>query len=329
MRPRLTERTSATLAAALALVAGPLGAQPASRRLDVQVGRWARADGGQAASYAMRSSRRLVGPVQHGVGLHLLVDQRAGRRRAFYGAGYELTAWRASRGLAVYPVAGLALGLSTDSAGDEIAALWRVGAGLEWRPFAPLAFGVEGTYVVEDRGPRGWWRLGDAREGWRVAAGVTVHWRRGGRASGDGGRGARPELRPSRIEGRAAPVVETALEALGTPYAWGGSADNGFDCSGLIQYAYGRHGVSLPRRSRDQAQVGNGVPARLDALRAGDILAFNAAPGGGVTHVGLYVGDGLFIHSARDGVRVSVLSSGDPDGAHWLARWVGARRVLP
>lgn len=325
----MTERCGGALAVALAIAAGTLPAQ-SPRRLDVQLGQWARADGGRASSYALRSSRRLAGPVQHGVGVHVLVDDAAGRRRAFYGAGYELTAWRAHRGLALYPLAALTLGLSTDSTGDAVAALWRAGLGLEWRPFAPVALGVEGAYVVEDRGPRGFWRSEDARTGWRLAAGVTIHWRGGGGRTGDGRRGAPRELRrPNRVDGRAAPVVETALEALGTPYAWGGSADNGFDCSGLIQYAYGRHGVSLPRRSRDQAQVGEAVPALVDALRAGDILAFSAEPGGGVAHVGLYVGDGLFIHSARDGVRVSALSHEDPEGGHWLARWVSARRLLP
>jgi len=51
-------------------------------------------------------------------------------------------------------------------------------------------------------------------------------------------------------------VVQTAIESLGTPYTWGGTADNGFDCSGLIQYAYGQHGIRLPRMSRDQAHAG-------------------------------------------------------------------------
>ena len=317
------------MAAALLCVAGPLAGQGTTRRLDLQYGRWERDDGGAAASYAVRSSRRLVGPMTHGLAAQVLVDRHLGRRRAFYGAGYEVTAFRAVRGVALYPLAGVLLGLSTDSSGDEVAALWQIGGGIEWRPLRPFALGVEATYAAEDRGPRGFWRLEDARRGWRFAAGFTLHW--GG--SGASRRSARaPERsgmrRPARIEGAAAAVVATALDALGTPYAWGGTSDNGFDCSGLIQYAYGLHGVRLPRRSRDQAEVGEPVRLTPDALMAGDILAFSAQAGGGVTHVGLYVGDGLFLHSASDGVKLSALRADDPDGGYWLPRWVGARRIM-
>lgn len=315
---------------ALLVLADPLGAQGAPRRLDLQYGWWVRDDGGTAVSFAARSSRRLVGPVLHGLTAQVLVDRDLGRRLAFYGAGYELTAFRAERGIAVYPLAGVLLGLSTDSSGDELGALWRIGAGLEWRPLHPVALGVEGAYTVEDRGPRGFWRLGDSRAGWRFAFGVTAHWGGGG----SGGATARaagrtPVRRPGHVSGPAAAVVETALDALGTPYAWGGTSENGFDCSGLIQYAYGLHGVSLPRRSRDQAVMGEPVPRAPAALVPGDILAFSAQPGGAVTHVGLYVGDGLFLHSATDGVKLSALRADDPDGGYWLPRWVGVRRILP
>ncbi|HEX9893100.1 MAG TPA: C40 family peptidase, partial [Gemmatimonadales bacterium] len=132
---------------------------------------------------------------------------------------------------------------------------------------------------------------------------------------------ARPPVRPSA-------VVQTAVEVMGSPYLWGGSGANGFDCSGLIQYAYGRHGVLLPRRSQDQAKAGLLVPRDLADLLPGDILTFSATPGGPVTHVGLYLGDRRFIHSASDGVRLSLLSPEDPNGRHWWARWVGARRIL-
>jgi len=310
------------------MLASPLVAQGSPRRLDFQYGWWVRDDGGTAASYALRSGRRLVGPIDHGLTAQVMVDHDLGRRLAFYGAGYELTAFRAQRGIAIYPLAGVLLGLSTDSSGDELAALWRIGAGVEWRPFQPVALGVEGAYAVEDRGPRGFWRLADSREGWRFALGVTAHWGGGGgRATARAGERTAVR-RPDRIGGPAAGVVEAALDALGTPYTWGGTSENGFDCSGLIQYAYGLHGVSLPRRSRDQALAGEPVPRTPEALVAGDILAFSAEPGGSVTHVGLYVGDGLFLHSASDGVKLSALRPDDPDGGYWLPRWVGARRVL-
>jgi cell wall-associated NlpC family hydrolase len=124
-------------------------------------------------------------------------------------------------------------------------------------------------------------------------------------------------------------VVRTAIDAIGTPYRWGGSAGNGFDCSGLLQWAYSQQGVAIPRMSRDQAQAGTAVPPAIDALAPGDILLFAARPGSGVTHVGMYVGERKFIHSGAAGVQISLLDYSDTNGAYWLARWVGARRVVP
>jgi cell wall-associated NlpC family hydrolase len=124
-------------------------------------------------------------------------------------------------------------------------------------------------------------------------------------------------------------IVATATDVMGAPYLWGGSAGNGFDCSGLIQYAYREHGMVLPRRSVDQANAGQPVSRELDRLLPGDVLTFSERPGGSVTHVGMYLGDRRFIHSSTTGVRVDVLG---PDGAgsrYWWDRWVGARRLVP
>jgi len=118
-------------------------------------------------------------------------------------------------------------------------------------------------------------------------------------------------------------VVEVAFQAIGTPYEWGGTSANGFDCSGLIRYAYGRFGIDLPRISRDQLHMGSPVDLRLSALHPGDILGFSAVPGGVATHVGLYVGDGRFIHSSTSGVRVSDLSE-----PYWQSHLMAARRIL-
>jgi cell wall-associated NlpC family hydrolase len=126
----------------------------------------------------------------------------------------------------------------------------------------------------------------------------------------------------------AAAIVGTALSAMGTPYRWGGTGLDGFDCSGLIQYAFAQHGITLARRSTEQARAGTEVARELDALEPGDILTFAADPGGSVQHVGLYVGEGRFIHSARGGVQISELSAADPVGKWWFDRWMGARRLL-
>jgi cell wall-associated NlpC family hydrolase len=121
----------------------------------------------------------------------------------------------------------------------------------------------------------------------------------------------------------AASVVETALGAMGTPYQWGGNDANGFDCSGLIRFAYRQHGIELPRISRDQLREGVPVDPEVSVLRPGDVLGFSLEPGGEASHVGLYVGGGEFIHSSTSGVRVSTF-----ENPYWPVRFVGATRIL-
>jgi cell wall-associated NlpC family hydrolase len=124
-------------------------------------------------------------------------------------------------------------------------------------------------------------------------------------------------------------VVSTATDAMGRPYSWGGTGKDGggFDCSGLIQHAYGKHGIELPRTSAEQAKEGSAVSKSLGTLAPGDLLTFSNR-GGQVSHVGLYVGEGRFIHSASRGVQISILSDEDPYGRWWFRRWVGVRRII-
>ncbi len=124
-------------------------------------------------------------------------------------------------------------------------------------------------------------------------------------------------------------IIATATEAMGRPYTYGGTGEDGegFDCSGLIQYSYAKHGIELPRRSTDQAREGRKIERRLKLLSPADILTFSNH-GGKVSHVGLYIGDGRFIHSATRGVQVSILSPDDPYGRWWYKRWVGVRRIV-
>lgn len=98
-------------------------------------------------------------------------------------------------------------------------------------------------------------------------------------------------------------AVKLASQYLGVPYVWGGTSPSGFDCSGLVQYVYGRLGISLPRTS--QQQVGSGSPV-TGSLEPGDLLFFE--PGAdGPGHVGIYAGDNTFIEAPHTGANVRVM----------------------
>lgn len=125
--------------------------------------------------------------------------------------------------------------------------------------------------------------------------------------------------------GKVQSVLQRALTLLGTPYRWGGTdPDSGLDCSGLVGYVFRTAlGVDLPRVSRDMAASGEGqLISNRDELRQGDLVFFGAR--GRINHVGIYVGEGRFLHSPSTGkdVRVDSLTSG-----YWGGRFVQARRV--
>ncbi len=109
-----------------------------------------------------------------------------------------------------------------------------------------------------------------------------------------------------------------ALSYIGTPYVWAGAAPGGFDCSGLVMYAYSRVGVSLPHSSYALWNVGVSVPR--SQLESGDLVFFS-----GLGHVGIYIGGGQFVHAPHTGdiVKVSSIDSGS-----YAYSYVGARRVI-
>jgi peptidoglycan DL-endopeptidase CwlO len=113
-------------------------------------------------------------------------------------------------------------------------------------------------------------------------------------------------------------VVQYAKRFIGVRYVYGGSSPrSGFDCSGFVRYVYAHFGVSLPRSS--YAQFGDGRRVSRRSLRPGDLVFFD-----GVGHVGLYVGNGRFIHAPHTGTRVQISTL-----AGWYsARFSGARRLL-
>ena len=324
MRPR----TNRALVVVVVIAATPpLHAQQTGRDFDFLFGRWYQ--GNQSRSYELRTAVPLSGIFSHGLAAQVLIHDSLGRHRAFYGAGWQLQVLRHRSTFGPYAIAGVSLGLSTDTTAQDLAALWTVGGGVEWRPASRVAVGLETVYHLQDVGPRGFWRSAPgSRGGVAASLGLSLAIGPSGAARTRSASDRPPPEPPSNITGNAADVVRSALAALGTPYVWGGTAANGFDCSGLVQWAYRQHGIRLPRMSRDQASAGSLVTPVVDALHPGDILLFSAQPGGGVTHVGLYVGDQTFIHSSNDGVKLSRLEPEDPGGAWWVTRWVGARRVI-
>ena len=114
-------------------------------------------------------------------------------------------------------------------------------------------------------------------------------------------------------------VVGEAAQFVGVPYQWGGtSPTTGFDCSGLVQYVYGQLGVSLPRTSQEQANVGTPV-AGLAQAQPGDLVFYEPGPSG-PGHVGIYIGNGKMIDAPHTGTSVQVQAVGQPSEI---------RRVLP
>ncbi|WP_243312674.1 C40 family peptidase [Fundidesulfovibrio agrisoli] len=121
------------------------------------------------------------------------------------------------------------------------------------------------------------------------------------------------------------PVTQTAREQVGVPYRSGGdNPRTGFDCSGLVQWCYGVHGYSLPRRTEDQLRVGR--PVEREDLQPGDLLFFNVTRKRWGLHVGVYTGRGLFIHSPTPGAKVREESLYE---RYWMRTYIGARRILP
>lgn len=118
-------------------------------------------------------------------------------------------------------------------------------------------------------------------------------------------------------------VVRDALAMQGTRYVWGGASRSGTDCSGLIMQVYGRNGVRLPRTSREMSRVGQKVDK--SGLKKGDLVFFGGRANSGVGHVGMYIGDGKFVHASSGKGRVTVSNLSDN---YYAKRYRGAKRVI-
>ncbi len=118
-------------------------------------------------------------------------------------------------------------------------------------------------------------------------------------------------------------IVSTAKSFLGIPYRWGGSTRRGFDCSGLSMVVFKLNGLKLPRTSRTQFK--SGTPVKRIHLAMGDLVFFATSGGRRVSHVGIYIGNGTFIHAPSRGKRVRTESLSK---SYYAQRYIGARRYF-
>jgi len=117
-------------------------------------------------------------------------------------------------------------------------------------------------------------------------------------------------------------IVRTGLTQKGRRYRWGGSIPStGFDCSGFTQWTYQQHSIKLPRTALEQFHAGESV--HRSELRAGDLVFYKINRRR--WHVGMYMDDGIFVHSPRRGRSISEANMGD---AYWVKRYKGARRYV-
>jgi cell wall-associated NlpC family hydrolase len=141
------------------------------------------------------------------------------------------------------------------------------------------------------------------------------------------GRAPAPVPRPGALSQRAAPaqseMLFQVLTSIGVDYKYGGNSHaTGFDCSGLVAHVFHEgYGVTLPRNTYGQSQVGQ--PVSAEELQPGDLVFYNTLDRP-FSHVGIYLGDGRFIHAPKTGsaVRIENLKSN-----YWSKRWSGARRI--
>ena len=115
-------------------------------------------------------------------------------------------------------------------------------------------------------------------------------------------------------------IINGAMNYIGIPYVFGGTTPYGFDCSGYVQYVFAQAGISLPRTADAQFEVG--IPVSSYELMPGDMVFFTTYTYG-ASHVGIYLGDGNFIHaSSSNGVTISSLNS-----SYWSSHYIGSRRI--
>ncbi|QNK00541.1 C40 family peptidase [Dyella telluris] len=134
-----------------------------------------------------------------------------------------------------------------------------------------------------------------------------------------------PARAPAGATGTANDVLFRAIALVGTPYRWGGNTpDGGFDCSGLVDYIYrNAAGLNLPHSSREMSQMDGARVRQMTDLVSGDLVFFGGTTG--VSHVGVYVGKGRFVHAPNSGGTVRL---DDIDGPYWRDHFAFGKRLL-
>jgi cell wall-associated NlpC family hydrolase len=122
-------------------------------------------------------------------------------------------------------------------------------------------------------------------------------------------------------------LVNVARAQIGTRYVFGGTSPNGFDCSGLVRYVMAALKVELPRTAAHQARIGDEVSTDPSRLRPGDLLTFGRRGRGGVSHIGIYVGQGRYVHASSVAGRV-IESDLNRTGSPLIKAWRGVRRIV-
>lgn len=132
-----------------------------------------------------------------------------------------------------------------------------------------------------------------------------------------------PESQPFLEQSKVAAIIATAKKQIGVKYMSGGTTPKGFDCSGFLQYVFAQHGMSIPRLADDQYKLGRKTTSSSQLVE-GDLVFFDT-DGTGVSHCGIYLGKGEFIHaSSSKGVRIDKLN----DIYYWKDKYYGGKHIV-